>query len=121
MFCLYLTHLVNIIFSRDIPLQVCPSAPVRCRRPALRRCYPGMRRFSSSSLAASTQSVQNEPQNADQTYPTCEMSVGAMGAIATHLRTLLNQGGLNSTKVIGYEHNWVSTIIILKNASHIPV
>jgi hypothetical protein len=77
--------------------------------------------ISFSPLVVSTQPVQNEPQNADQTYPTCEMSVDAMGAIATHLRTLLNQGGLKSTKVIGYEHNWVSTIIILENASHIPV
>jgi O-glycosyl hydrolase len=51
-------------------------------------------------------SIQNEPQNVDGSYPTCKVTVDAMGSIATQLRAMLNKNGLQSTKVIGFEHNW---------------
>jgi hypothetical protein len=37
------------------------------------------------------------------------MSVDAMGSIANQLRSMLNNNGFSETKVIGYEHNWVSS------------
>jgi O-glycosyl hydrolase len=47
--------------------------------------------------------IQNEPQNGDGTYPTCAMSVDAMGQVATQLHANLAKAGLGSTKIIGFE------------------
>ncbi|KAG1821411.1 glycoside hydrolase family 30 protein [Suillus variegatus] len=52
-------------------------------------------------------SIQNEPENNDSTYPTCNMSVATEAQIGLALRTLLNNHGLSSVKIIGYDHNWV--------------
>ncbi|KAJ7854644.1 glycoside hydrolase family 30 protein [Mycena leptocephala] len=51
-------------------------------------------------------SVQNEPENSNPTYPTCTMTPAVEGQIGAALRTLLNNNGLSSVKVVGYEHNW---------------
>jgi len=50
--------------------------------------------------------IQNEPQNSNPTYPTALISPSLEGQIGTQLRTLLNNNGLSSVKIIGYEHNW---------------
>ncbi|KAF8172956.1 glycoside hydrolase family 30 protein [Mycena galopus ATCC 62051] len=52
-------------------------------------------------------SVQNEPENSNPTYPTCQMTPAMEGQIGAALRTLLNNNGLSSVKLVGYEHNWV--------------
>lgn len=49
---------------------------------------------------------QNEPENSNPTYPTCSMPVAVEAQIGTALRTLMNNNGFSSTKLIGYEHNW---------------
>ncbi|KAJ7225138.1 glucan endo-1,6-beta-glucosidase [Mycena haematopus] len=51
-------------------------------------------------------SVQNEPENSNPTYPTCSMTPAIEGQIGAALRTLLNNNGLASVKLVGYEHNW---------------
>ncbi|KAK7028681.1 glycoside hydrolase superfamily [Favolaschia claudopus] len=51
-------------------------------------------------------SVQNEPENNNPTYPTCTMTPAIEGQIGASLRSLLNNNGLSSVKVVGYEHNW---------------
>lgn len=63
--------------------------------------------FQSKGIDVYAISIQNEPENNDGTYPTCTMTPDVMGQIGTSLRTLLNNNGLSSVKVIGYEHNWV--------------
>jgi hypothetical protein len=35
------------------------------------------------------------------------MSASQMGQIGTALRTLLNNNGFGSVRIVGYEHNWV--------------
>jgi len=49
---------------------------------------------------------QNEPENSNDSYPTCDMPVGVEAQIATALRQLLDNGGYSSVKIIGYDHNW---------------
>ncbi|KAI0345963.1 glycoside hydrolase [Trametopsis cervina] len=50
--------------------------------------------------------IQNEPENSNPTYPTCKISASQEAAIGTTLRSLLNNNGLSSVKIVGYEHNW---------------
>jgi O-glycosyl hydrolase len=51
-------------------------------------------------------SIQNEPENNNPTYPTCVYSASQNAQIAGALKTLLNNNGLGSVKVLAYEHNW---------------
>ncbi|KAG6818641.1 hypothetical protein H0H93_003231, partial [Arthromyces matolae] len=48
----------------------------------------------------------NEPQNSNPTYPSATMSAAVEAQIAASLRTLLNNNGLSSVKIVGFEHNW---------------
>ncbi|KAF8588225.1 glycoside hydrolase family 30 protein [Ramaria rubella] len=50
--------------------------------------------------------IQNEPQNSNPTYPSALVSASTEAQIGQQLRTLLNNNGLSSVKIIGYEHNW---------------
>ncbi|KAK7441532.1 hypothetical protein VKT23_016523 [Stygiomarasmius scandens] len=50
--------------------------------------------------------TQNEPENSNPTYPSCSMSPEVEGQLGASLRSLMNQNGLGSVKIIGYEHNW---------------
>lgn len=54
-----------------------------------------------------THPLQNEPENNNPTYPTCAMPVWVEAPIGIELRSLMNSHGFSSTKIIGYEHNWV--------------
>jgi glucosylceramidase len=55
-------------------------------------------------------SVQNEPQNSVDTYPSELLSAtDESDFIANHLGPALNTAGLTQTKVFGYEHNWDNT------------
>ncbi|KAG8998335.1 hypothetical protein FRB94_004503 [Tulasnella sp. JGI-2019a] len=54
-------------------------------------------------------SLQNEPLNSDGTYPTSLLPSAVAATIGTTVRTLLNNNGLSTVKIIGYEHNWDNT------------
>ncbi|KAF7340532.1 Glycoside hydrolase family 30 protein [Mycena sanguinolenta] len=62
--------------------------------------------FHSMGINIYAISVQNEPENSNPTYPTCTMTPAMEGQIGAALRTLLNNNGLSSVKLVGYEHNW---------------
>ncbi|KAJ6452494.1 glucan endo-1,6-beta-glucosidase [Mycena sanguinolenta] len=62
--------------------------------------------FHSMGINIYAVSVQNEPENSNPTYPTCTMTPAMEGQIGAALRTLLNNNGLSSVKLVGYEHNW---------------
>ncbi|KAF8797523.1 glycoside hydrolase family 30 protein [Phlegmacium glaucopus] len=62
--------------------------------------------FQSKGLPVYAISIQNEPQNSNPTYPTCNMTADAEGQIAASLRSLLNANSLSNVKIIGHEHNW---------------
>ncbi|KAJ6517693.1 glycoside hydrolase family 30 protein [Mycena vulgaris] len=62
--------------------------------------------FESKGISIYAVSVQNEPENSNPTYPTCTMTPAIEGRIGAALRTLLNNNGLSSVKIVGYEHNW---------------
>jgi O-glycosyl hydrolase len=69
----------------------------------LLKCVQG---FNSKGILPYIISIQNEPQNSDSTYPSTSMSASQMGQIGTALRTLLNNNGFGSVRIVGYEHNW---------------
>ncbi|KAJ7088501.1 glycoside hydrolase family 30 protein [Mycena belliarum] len=83
----------------------------------LLKAVQGFQNQGISVYAISVQ--QNEPENSNPTYPTCTMTPATEGQIGAALRTLLNNNGLSSVKLIGYEaciflpqrlcpqHNWV--------------
>ncbi|KNZ71597.1 Endo-1,6-beta-D-glucanase, partial [Termitomyces sp. J132] len=62
--------------------------------------------FQSKGVQIYAISAQNEPQNSNPTYPTSTLTPAIEGQIGAALRTLLNNNGLSSVRVIGYEHNW---------------
>ncbi|KAH7909608.1 glycoside hydrolase family 30 protein [Hygrophoropsis aurantiaca] len=62
--------------------------------------------FQSKGIPVYAISIQNEPENSNPTYPTCLVPVATEAQIGLALRTLMNNNGFASTKLIGYEHNW---------------
>jgi len=62
--------------------------------------------FESKGIPVYAISIQNEPENSNPTYPTCDMPVATEAAIGQSLRSLMDSNGFSSTKIIGYEHNW---------------
>ncbi|KAL0952777.1 hypothetical protein HGRIS_007001 [Hohenbuehelia grisea] len=62
--------------------------------------------FKNKGIPVYAISIQNEPQNSNPTYPTCTMTPSVEAQIGKALRTLLNNNGMSSTKIIGFEHNW---------------
>ncbi|KAF8964806.1 glycoside hydrolase [Flammula alnicola] len=73
--------------------------------------------FQSKGFPIYAISIQNEPQNSNPTYPTCTMSADVEGQIGTTLRNLLNSNGLSSVKIVGYEHNWTTLVLIRYNCA----
>ncbi|KAK0463046.1 glucan endo-1,6-beta-glucosidase [Desarmillaria tabescens] len=69
----------------------------------LLKCLQG---FKNNGIPLYAISIQNEPENSNPTYPTCTMPVSVEAQIGTALRTLMNNNGFSSVKLIGYEHNW---------------
>ncbi|KAJ7466148.1 glycoside hydrolase family 30 protein [Mycena galericulata] len=63
--------------------------------------------FQNQGISIYAISVQNEPENSNPTYPTCTMTPAIEGQIGAALRTLLNNNGLSSVRLVGYEHNWI--------------
>ncbi|KAJ7064054.1 glycoside hydrolase family 30 protein [Mycena amicta] len=62
--------------------------------------------FKGKGIPIFAISVQNEPENSNPTYPTCTWTPAQEGQVGAALRTLLNNNGLSSVKIVGYEHNW---------------
>ncbi|KAJ8503103.1 hypothetical protein ONZ45_g11150 [Pleurotus djamor] len=62
--------------------------------------------FRNQGIPVYAVSIQNEPRNSNPTYPTCLMTPTIEGQIGIGLRSLLNNNGLSSVKVVGFEHNW---------------
>ncbi|TFK57590.1 glycoside hydrolase family 30 protein [Heliocybe sulcata] len=63
--------------------------------------------FKNKGVNAWGISIQNEPENSDTSYPSCNMPVSTEAGVATSLRTLMNNNGFSSVKIVGYEHNWI--------------
>ncbi|KII91795.1 glycoside hydrolase family 30 protein [Plicaturopsis crispa FD-325 SS-3] len=70
--------------------------------------------FKSKGVNAYAIGIQNEPLNSDSTYPTCLVPYDQEARIGKTLRTLMNNNGFTSTKLVGYDHNW-------KDAAGYPV
>ena len=62
--------------------------------------------MNNKSLRPYAVSLQNEPQNADSTYPTMLLPVSQAAIVGQTLRTLLDSNGFTDVKIIGFEHNW---------------
>ncbi|KAF9502119.1 glucan endo-1,6-beta-glucosidase [Pleurotus eryngii] len=69
----------------------------------LRKAVQG---FKNKGVSVYAISIQNEPLNSNPTYPTCTMTAAIEAQIGKALRSQLNNNGLSSTKLIGFEHNW---------------
>ncbi|KAJ7873048.1 glycoside hydrolase [Mycena olivaceomarginata] len=70
----------------------------------LLKCLQGFKSEGITSLYAI--SIQNEPQNSKTSYPTTSMTVAVHAQVGIALRTLMNNNGFSTVKLIGYEHNW---------------
>ncbi|KAF8638687.1 hypothetical protein AX17_002009 [Amanita inopinata Kibby_2008] len=68
--------------------------------------FKAVQGFQNKGISIYAISIQNEPEYSDSTYPSCTMTPDVEGQIATGLRSLLDNNGLSSVKVVGYEHNW---------------
>ena len=77
----------------------------------LLRCIQGMNGMGFVPYAIS---LQNEPQNSRNDYPTMLLPVSQEAAVGVALRRLLNNNSLSNVKIIGYDHNW-------NNAATYPV
>ncbi|EMD39801.1 glycoside hydrolase family 30 protein [Gelatoporia subvermispora B] len=62
--------------------------------------------FQSKGFTIYAIGIQNEPENSDSTYPSCLLSASQEAQIGTALRTLMDNNGFSSTRIIGFEHNW---------------
>ncbi|KAI0052463.1 glycoside hydrolase family 30 protein [Auriscalpium vulgare] len=62
--------------------------------------------FKSRGINVFALSIQNEPENSNNSYPTCSMPVSIMAQIGNALRSLMNSNGLSGVKILGYDHNW---------------
>ncbi|THU99546.1 glycoside hydrolase [Dendrothele bispora CBS 962.96] len=68
--------------------------------------FKAVQGFQAMGIPVFAIGIQNEPENSDPTYPSCSMPPEVEGQLGASLRSLLNQNGLGSIKIIGYEHNW---------------
>ncbi|KAI0321320.1 glycoside hydrolase [Amylostereum chailletii] len=62
--------------------------------------------YQSKGITVYAVSIQNEPENENDSYPTCTMPVSVMAQVGTQLRTLMNNNGFSGVKILGYDHNW---------------
>jgi O-glycosyl hydrolase len=77
--------------------------------------------WQSKGISIYAISVQNEPENTNDSYPTCKVSAAQEAAIATALRNLMDNNGFRNvslpalarrnlnnpqTIIVGYDHNW---------------
>ncbi|WNG48669.1 glycosyl hydrolase [Archangium minus] len=63
--------------------------------------------YNSYGVPIHAISMQNEPHNANSTYPTMQMEASDQSNFAAqNLRPALNNAGFGSVKIIGWDHNW---------------
>ncbi|KAK2462624.1 hypothetical protein APHAL10511_005357 [Amanita phalloides] len=78
--------------------------------------------FQNQGIPIYAVGIQNEPQNSNPTYPTCTISSLVEAQLGNTLRTLLDDNGLGSVKIVAYEHNWDNASIypvqVMQNAPH---
>ncbi|KAF5362729.1 hypothetical protein D9758_011677 [Tetrapyrgos nigripes] len=67
------------------------------------KCLQGFRDHGITPYAIS---IQNEPRNSDTTYPTSTLTPAQEAQIGQALRSLMNNNGFGSVKIIAYDHNW---------------
>ena len=93
---------------RELPPEVCPGVPEQGLY-CIRYLYPGLFPIVYSHSVGCLTDVrlrQNEPENSNPSYPTCLTSASQEAQIGTALRSLLNNSGFSSVKIIAYDHNW---------------
>ncbi|OBZ71285.1 Severin [Grifola frondosa] len=69
----------------------------------LLKCLQG---FQSHGIDVYAIGVQNEPENSNDSYPTCLITAIQEAQIGLVLRSLMDSNGFSGVRIIGYEHNW---------------
>ncbi|KAL1696028.1 glycoside hydrolase family 30 protein [Schizophyllum commune] len=62
--------------------------------------------FKDKGFTAYAISIQNEPENNNDSLPSTVYTAAKEAAVGKALRTLMDKKGFNNVKLIGYEHNW---------------
>ncbi|KAL1660359.1 glycoside hydrolase family 30 protein [Schizophyllum commune] len=62
--------------------------------------------FKDKGITAYAISIQNEPENNNDSLPSTVYTAAKEAAVGKALRTLMDKNGFNNVKLIGYEHNW---------------
>ncbi|PWN53486.1 glycoside hydrolase [Violaceomyces palustris] len=65
-------------------------------------------------------SIQNEPLYTSNSYPGMRVSPTSAGKIGASLRKLLDDGGLNSIKIMTYDHNWDNDQYAIQQSDSAP-
>ncbi|KAF9047180.1 glucan endo-1,6-beta-glucosidase [Hymenopellis radicata] len=69
----------------------------------LLKCLQG---FQNNGIPVYAISIQNEPQNSNPTYPTASYTPATEAQVGIALRSLMDNNGFGSVRLIGYDHNW---------------
>ncbi|KDQ52426.1 glycoside hydrolase family 30 protein [Jaapia argillacea MUCL 33604] len=69
----------------------------------LLKCLQG---FQSQGVNVYAIAIQNEPENSNPTYPTCNLTASQEAQIGLVLRPLMDDNGFSGVIIIGYDHNW---------------
>uniref|UniRef100_D8Q9M6 Glycoside hydrolase family 30 protein n=1 Tax=Schizophyllum commune (strain H4-8 / FGSC 9210) TaxID=578458 RepID=D8Q9M6_SCHCM len=62
--------------------------------------------FKDKGITAYAISIQNEPENNNDSLPSTVYTAAKEAAVGKALRSLMDKNGFNNVKLIGYEHNW---------------
>ncbi|KAF7322464.1 Glycoside hydrolase [Mycena chlorophos] len=68
--------------------------------------FKAVQGFKSKGITVYAVAIQNEPMYSDSTYPSCTIAVADEATIGTNLRTILNNNGYSSVKILGFDHNF---------------
>ncbi|KZT69669.1 glycoside hydrolase family 30 protein [Daedalea quercina L-15889] len=62
--------------------------------------------FKNKGITAYAISLQNEPENENDSYPTALIPASYEAKIGSELRALMDSNGFTDTIIVAYEHNW---------------
>ncbi|KZT50966.1 glycoside hydrolase family 30 protein [Calocera cornea HHB12733] len=68
--------------------------------------FKSVQGFASKGFSVYAITIQNEPENTNPTLPSMSLDADTEAAIASQLRSLLDNGGFGNTKIIAFDHNW---------------
>ncbi|QRV81536.1 glycoside hydrolase family 30 protein [Ceratobasidium sp. AG-Ba] len=68
--------------------------------------FKTVQQLKAKGFAVYAINPQNEPENPNATYPTTSMPYTQEAVVGQALRPLLDNNGVSSVKIIGFEHNW---------------